>query len=675
MEQPGRVKIPAGAPSIRDWYVERVEVAAQICHHLGIEGNHGLPFFPEEQPRMVGLAGPGGAGKSTVASMVVTQVDVQAFFHGRVLWLSVGKGAKDRLPALMFELANRVREAVLMKAARRPREATVGINPEDGAAYIREEVGKAGRRFLVVADDVWDAEVLGELKRAGAWVIYTTRKTELFPQTPALRLEEVLEEEAETVLRRAADLGEQARLPPAAYELMKRCDFAVLDLALVGRWGNVRKRSCERAWRAALDSIIETQSAGGDGVQRLPWRAAVLRAGLGVLASDNPQTTELYYALALLPTGLAFPSEVALILLYGDDFSESALKAAEAVLGTLERLSILTLEENSGWYHVHENHVDFVLDRPLSKHYTRDTALPRWRRYISSVRALNAYSSAWLDKVWEKLAKVEGEGFVRCPYNAALSAIMDDSGGELLEALRRAAEFHFCRGDWSEAFDKYSELLVIKEQTAGPEHPDVAHILHNLGMCACEAAGREKETEGYLRRALAIQEEKLDPDDPNIASTLHSLGVYIRKTGKIDEAEGLIRRALGIRKGRLGADPLVLGRTLHSLGVCAYDAVRLEEAEDLLRQALATREGVLGTVHLEVADTLHVLGGCALKAGRMEDADKLYLRALVIREEKLGTDHPDVSQTLRNLGICSVHKARLSEEIAAGVVRRTLAIV
>ncbi|CAM9711117.1 unnamed protein product [Ectocarpus sp. 8 AP-2014] len=673
MERPGRVNIPSGAPSIRDWYVERVKVAAQICHHLGIGTSNGISSFPGEQPRMVGLAGPGGAGKSTVASMVVTQVDVQAFFRGRVLWLSVGKGAKDRLPALMFELANRVRETVLQKMARKPRGATVGINSEDGAAYIREEAGKGDTRFLVVADDVWDAEVLGELRRAGAWVIYTTRKTELFPETPAIRLEEVLKEEAEMMLRRAADLGEQARLPPAAYELMKRCDFAVLDLALVGRWGNIRRRSCERAWRAALDSIIETQRAGGDGGQLLPWRAAVLRAGLGVLASDNPQTTELYYALALLPTGLAFPPEVALILLYGDDFSESALKAAEAVLGTLERLSILTLEENSGWYHVHENHVDFVLDRPLAKHYTRDTALPRWRRYISSVRALNTYPSAWLDKVWEKLSKVEGEGFVRSPYNVALSAIMDDSEGELLEALRRAAEFHFCREDWSEAFDKYSDLLLIKEQTAGPDHPDVAKILHNLGMCACEV-GREKETEGYLRRALAIQAEKLDPDDPHIASTLHTLGVYIRKTGKIDEAEVFIRRALDIRKGKLCTDPLILGRTLHSLGVCAYDAVRLEEAEDLLLQALATREGVLGSVHLEVADTLHYLGGCALKAGRMEDAEKLYLRALVIREEKLGTDHPDVSRTLRNLGICSVHKARLSEE-TAGVVRRTLAIV
>lgn len=199
MEKPGRVKIPSGAPSIRDWYVERVEVAAQICHHLGIGRSNGTAFFPEEKPRMVGLAGPGGAGKSTAASMVITQVDVQAFFQGRVLWLSVGKGAKDRLPSLMFELANMVRETVLGKTARRPREATVGINSEDGAAYIREEVGKGDRRFLVVADDVWDAEVLGELKRAGAWVIYTTRKTDLFPETPALRLEEVLKEEAEMV--------------------------------------------------------------------------------------------------------------------------------------------------------------------------------------------------------------------------------------------------------------------------------------------------------------------------------------------------------------------------------------------------------------------------------------------------------------------------------------------
>ncbi|CBJ30617.1 Tetratricopeptide TPR_2 repeat protein [Ectocarpus siliculosus] len=570
MERPGRVNIPSGAPSIRDWYVEWVGVATQICHHLGIGTSNGIPSFPGEQPRMVGLAGPGGAGKSTVASMVVTQVDVQAFFRGRVLWLSVGKGAKDRLPALMFELANRVRETVLQKMARRPREATVGIIRGRGGLHPRG--GGQGRHALPG----------GSRRRLG---------------------------------RGGAGGAQESRGVGHLHHPQ--------DRTVPGNPG-------DKAGGGPGGGGGDDASAGGR-----PWRA-----------SPPP------------PGGVRADEAVALILLYGDDFSESALKAAEAVLGTLERLSI---------------HVDFVLDRPLAKHYTRDTALPRWRRYISSVRALNTYSSAWLDKVWEKLSKVEGEGFVRSPYNAALNAIMDDSEGELLEALRRAAEFHFCREDWSEAFDKYSNLLLIKEQTAGPHHPDVAKILHNLGMCACEV-GREKETEGYLRRALTIQEEKLAPDDPHITSTLHSLGVYTRKSGKVEEAEGFIRRALDIRKGKLCTDPLILGRTLHSLGVGAYDAVRLEEAEDLLLRALATREGVLGSVHLEVADTLHVLGGCALEAGRMEDAEKLYLRALVIREEKLGRDHPDVSRTLRNLGICSVHKARLSEE-TAGVVRRTLAIV
>ncbi|CAM9956134.1 unnamed protein product, partial [Hapterophycus canaliculatus] len=105
------VLVPPGSHSIRDWHVERPEVVAEACERLGVGSRS--DFF--EKPRMVGLAGPGGAGKSTVASMVAAREDVRKHFHKGVLWLPVGQGAKDRLPELILHLARMVYETVMGK--------------------------------------------------------------------------------------------------------------------------------------------------------------------------------------------------------------------------------------------------------------------------------------------------------------------------------------------------------------------------------------------------------------------------------------------------------------------------------------------------------------------------------------------------------------------------------
>lgn len=657
----GRVKVPPEAPRLREWYVEREAAVTQVCQWLGV--NRSSRRISSGGPRVFGLAGPGGAGKSTLAAMVVARVDVRASFRDGVLWLSVGKGAKDRLPALMFDLATSVWKTVLRKTGRRPQRANVGINLEDGAAYIRDVAEENNRRFLVVADDVWDVEVLRELRRTGAWVLYTTRRATSLPETPLLWLNEVLQEEAEMVLRRAAELDDDERLPDAALELVERCRCVVLDLALVGRWGEVRGRRDARPWQAILDRIVNVQK-GGEGGEPLPWRAAVLRAGLGVLSTDHPQHKELYLALAVLPMGMAFPSEVAGVLLYGDDYSADDLPSAEKVLGTLERLSIVALED-SGWYHVHEDHVDFVWGFLLANQEARDVAVPRWWRYVSSVRALKIYPAVWLVKIWEVLAKV-GE-VVPTPYDAALDEL-SASSGDLPKALKKAAGFHFCREDWLDAYKKYKRLLEIKEDAdVEADHSD---ILHNLGMCAYNA-GRERETEILLRRALTIQEEHR-ADGLHVARTLHSLGIFIREAGLTDEAEGLLRRALATRRAKLGDDDLDVARTLHSLGVCTYNAGRAEEAEKLLRGALSTREKMLGDDHPEVAHTLFFVGRCAHNAGRMKEAQRCLRRALGIYDEKLLSHNREVADTLYALGVWGLEDGRVEE--AESFFQRALTI-
>lgn len=691
--------MPPEAPRIREWHVQRETVVAEACDRLGI-GSSKRDFF--EQPRMVGLSGPCGSGKSTVASMVIAREDVRKFFHKGVLWLSVGQGGRDNLSELILHLARMVYETVMQKACRPPRISGVGVDPEDGAAYIHEVVSESNMRFLVVADNVWEAEVLKELKWAGVWVLYTTRHEDLLPEAP-LRLDTMLEREAELVLRRAADLEDTTPLPAAAYELMKLCEFSAMHLAFAGRWGVVRGRSDEEAWRAAEDHIGEARKKGDEGEQQLLcWRDAMLRAGPNELASvDTPQNRQLYLSLAILPKGLAFRSKVAAVLLYGDKCSAEEVEAAGGVLATLERLSILTLEVG-GKYRVHEVHADFLWQYRCVARNTqvRDAALLHWKEYISTVRALNTYSSVWLGKIWDVVAAIEGKGVVSRPYDAVLGA-MDPSSAKLPKALRRAARFHWRRQDRLEAYTKQYQLRLVEASQADPNSLAVAKILHILGMCVYKA-GRKEEAENMYRRSLAIFVEKLGPDHLEVAHTLYELGRCYYTAGRTEEAEKFLRRALVIEEEKLGLDHLDVASTryhlgvclyhggqreeakeslrpalaiwqehpggdsqnvahaLHALGLCALKTGQTEDAEGLLRQSLDIREA-LGASRIDVASSLHCLGECATKAGRTADAEKLLRRALAIREEKLGADHPDLGRTLHSLGVC-VREAGAAEE-------------
>jgi hypothetical protein len=55
--------------------------------------------------------------------------------------------------------------------------------------------------------------------------------------------------------------------------------------------------------------------------------------------------------------------------------------------------------------------------------------------------------------------------------------------------------------------------LKIDEKSYGPDHPDVARDLNNLGQLL-RATNRPAEAEPLYRRALAILEKSLGPDHP-----------------------------------------------------------------------------------------------------------------------------------------------------------------
>ena len=73
----------------------------------------------------------------------------------------------------------------------------------------------------------------------------------------------------------------------------------------------------------------------------------------------------------------------------------------------------------------------------------------------------------------------------------------------LLSSLYSLASYYQEQGEVGKAEDQYKRALTLKEQVSGPEHPDVAMILHNYAGLLREA-NRYQEAENLSARANAI---------------------------------------------------------------------------------------------------------------------------------------------------------------------------
>ena len=87
----------------------------------------------------------------------------------------------------------------------------------------------------------------------------------------------------------------------------------------------------------------------------------------------------------------------------------------------------------------------------------------------------------------------------------------------------------------------------------GPEHPDTASSLNNLGALL-QTQGQLAEAQPYYARALAIWEKVLGPEHPNTALSLNNLAELYRMQGRYAEALPFYQRALASREKTLGPE-------------------------------------------------------------------------------------------------------------------------
>ena len=238
-------------------------------------------------------------------------------------------------------------------------------------------------------------------------------------------------------------------------------------------------------------------------------------------------------------------------------------------------------------------------------------------------------------------------------------------------SLFNLGSIYYRQGRYAEAEPLLQRALAIKQKALGPENVLVAQVMNQLAV-VYEAEGKYAEAETMFNQALAITRKAVGPDNLQVAYVLNNLAVLYRTRGRYADAEALVKQSLAIEQKALGPDNLTVAGSLHNLATLFKDQGRYAEAEPLYTQALAIKQKVLGPDHPDVANTMNNLAALYDQEGKYAQAEPLYKQALAIRKKALGPDHPDVASSLNNLAMLYEAQSRYAD--AEPLLTQALAI-
>jgi serine/threonine-protein kinase len=196
---------------------------------------------------------------------------------------------------------------------------------------------------------------------------------------------------------------------------------------------------------------------------------------------------------------------------------------------------------------------------------------------------------------------------------------------------------------FARALSDYGETLYDDEKPAEAEAPlrqalaiynraapDEGAQPRNFLALALERKAGFAEAASLLREATEISRRVDGPESPEYAISLHNLGSDLIDLGDMPGAEKMLREVLAIRRKVLGSGHSDLLMTLNNLGFVLLDKGDGRGAEPLLREVLETGLPRLGPDHPSIA-TYRVNWARALEAtGDFDSAATEYHTALAV---------------------------------------------
>lgn len=201
------------------------------------------------------------------------------------------------------------------------------------------------------------------------------------------------------------------------------------------------------------------------------------------------------------------------------------------------------------------------------------------------------------------------------------------------------------RGDFERGRQIQEEVLEIRLETEGLEHPDTAATLNNLGYYA-RMTGDFDKAEEYYTRALEIKRKLFPSPHRTVGATLFNLGEVHRLQGRFDEAEARLLEAREVIYAHVGERGLV--SPLLYMGRLEASRGRPEVAEERLLEALETARTAFGDPGAQSARVWLELARLHQEQGRTPKADSAY-RGAIAGYETASLDNPRLMEPLVEL--------------------------
>lgn len=197
-----------------------------------------------------------------------------------------------------------------------------------------------------------------------------------------------------------------------------------------------------------------------------------------------------------------------------------------------------------------------------------------------------------------------------------------------------------------EAESAIREALKIRESATGKDRGDYADTLYELGRLNVRVKGR---VPGDLdEQVLRIRREVFGPEHPKVAQALGTLASNYRGQGKLAESERYYKEAIAM-SGRVNA-LADQGLSKVNLAALLNNQGRFPEAIDLLREAIPVLTQIHGTDHTSVLTGRRNLSIAYSRMGRNEEAEPVQRENLQVMRRLFGPAHFNVAGGLQNLG-------------------------
>jgi tetratricopeptide (TPR) repeat protein len=521
-------------------------------------------FDSQKSPRIIGLGGMGGIGKTALGLVVAHKVSQD--YPDAQIFLDL-KGTTMPLSAM-----DSMRHVILSF------EPTMDLRALDeanmSAAY---QSVLHGRKALLFFDNARSAEQLAPLRPPETCaMLVTSRWTFSVPGLRSRRVDMMSEENAQAFLLELCP-----RIGEGAAELAKACAYLPLALRIAGSFLEENNHWSVKQYLERLNdrkerlSTLEDSHSQIDLSQEHPNLLATFELSYRGLSEENQKR---WRTLGVFPASFDANAAGAIWDLKENETAK--------LLGSLRRYSLLDYDETSSQYNLH----DLLADYALSQMEAEEKGIARISHSVYYSKVLGNINQIYLqggenillclrlyDAEWMNIVAGQRTSVVYLEENSeAAQACNGYAWQGSINSLRLKPKHQI---KWIE--DGMRASRVLRDRKAEGAH------LGNLGLAYSDLGDARKAIE-FHEQALVIHREIGDRRGEgnalgNLGNAYYSLG-DARKAIEFYEQRIAIAREIGDRLGE--------GNALFNMGLALYGLEEKSRAIDLVKQAMEIYEGI-----------------------------------------------------------------------------------